>query len=519
MFNYPKWKIVLTGVLCALGIVFCIPNLLSRAQVEKLPEWYRPMNLGLDLRGGSQLLLQVDLKAVVSERMNAVSDAARASLREKQIRYKDLSVSDGKMFVTVLQAEQITRAKDLIRKIDKGNLNVDEKAGVLTVSFTDQALTRMETSAVDQSIEIVRRRIDQLGTREPSIMRQGSDRIQVQLPGVEDPNEVKKLLGKTAKMSFHFVDEKTTVADARRGKISPDTQLVQGEGDSDQAYYVIERKAVVGGEHLTDARAEYQGTNPVVNFRFNSFGGKKFGAATRENINRRLAVVLDGKVITAPVVRSAITGGSGVIEGNFTIQSANELALMLRAGALPAPLEVVEERIVGPGLGTDSIEQGKLACVVGMAVILTFILATYGLFGLFADVALVLNVVMLIGVMSFLGATLTLPGIAGIALTMGMAVDANVLIYERMREEQQYGRSVLNTVEAGFNNAFSAIFDSNLTSLFAGLVLIWLGNGPVRGFGVTTCLGLLTSVFTSVYVTKVLILAWIKYTKPAKLNV
>ena len=270
---------------------------------------------------------------------------------------------------------------------------------------------------------------------------------------------------------------------------------------------------------MTDARAEYQGTNPVVNFRFNSFGGKKFGAATRENINRRLAVVLDGKVITAPVVRSAITGGSGVIEGNFTIQSANELALMLRAGALPAPLEVVEERIVGPGLGTDSIEQGKLACVVGMAVILTFILATYGLFGLFADVALVLNVVMLIGVMSFLGATLTRPGIAGIALTMGMAVDANVLIYERMREEQQYGRSVLNTVEAGFNNAFSAIFDSNLTSLFAGLVLIWLGNGPVRGFGVTTCLGLLTSVFTSVYVTKVLILAWIKYTKPAKLNV
>ena len=519
MFNYPKWKIVLIGTLCVLGGIFCIPNFLTKEQQLKLPEWYRPLSLGLDLRGGSQLLLQVDLNAVVNDRLNAISDAARAVLREKQIRYKDLSVKNEVLNVRILDASQINKAKDLIRKIDKGNLDVAEKDGMLSVTFTDMALTKMKTSAVEQSIEIVRRRIDQLGTREPSIMRQGSDRIQVQLPGIEDPNEVKKLLGKTAKMSFHFVDEKTSVADARRGKISPDSQIVPGDGDSDQAFYVIERKSVVGGEHLSDARAEFQGTNAVVNFRFNSFGGKRFGAATRENINRRLAVVLDGKVITAPVVRSAITGGSGIIEGNFTIQSANELALMLRAGALPAPLEVVEERIVGPGLGTDSIEQGKMACIIGMALILAFILATYGLFGLFADVALVLNIVMLMGVMSFLGATLTLPGIAGIALTMGMAVDANVLIYERMREEQQYGRSVLNTIEAGFDNAFSAIFDSNLTSLFAGLVLIWLGNGPVRGFGVTMCLGLMTSVFTAVYVTKVLILAWVKYAKPKSLNV
>lgn len=519
MFNYPKWKIVLTSVVCALGVFFCIPNFLTKSQVEKLPEWYRPLSLGLDLRGGSQLLLQVDLDSVVSDRLSADSEGVRAVLREKQIRYRDLSVKDNALTVRILDSDKIARAKELIRKVDKGNIEVSEKGDVLTVTFTNMALTQMKANAVEQSIEIVRRRIDQLGTREPSIMRQGDDRIQVQLPGVEDPNEVKKLLGKTAKMSFHFVDEKTSVADARRGKISPDSKLVPGEGDSDQAFYVIERKAVVGGEHLTDARADFQGTDAVVNFRFNSFGGKKFGAATRENIDRRLAVVLDGKVITAPVVRSAITGGSGVIEGGFTVQSANELALMLRAGALPAPLEVVEERIVGPGLGTDSIEQGKLACVIGMVIILAFILATYGLFGLFADIALVLNVVLLVGVMSFLGATLTLPGIAGIALTMGMAVDANVLIYERMREEQQYGRSVLNTVEAGFDNAFSAIFDSNLTSLFAGLVLIWLGNGPVRGFGVTMCIGLLTSVFTAVYVTKVLILAWIKYAKPKALNV
>ena len=519
MYNYPKWKIVLIGVMCAAGIFFSIPNFMSRETQDKMPSWFKPISLGLDLRGGSQLLLQVDLKAVIDEQLNAVLDATRSSLREKHVRYKDLAVKDNALTVKILDAASLTKAKDLIRRIDKGNLDVAEDGSVLTVTFTSEALSKMETSAVEQSIEVVRRRIDQLGTREPSIMRQGSDRIQVQLPGVEDPNEVKKLLGKTAKMSFHFLDEKTSVADARRGKISPDSQIVAGEGDTDQAFYVVERKSIVGGEHLTDARADFHGAEAVVSFRFNSFGGKRFGTATRDNVGRRLAVVLDGKVITAPEVKSAITGGSGVITGNFTIQSANELAMMLRAGALPAPLEVVEERIVGPGLGTDSIESGKTACTIGLAAILLFVVATYGLFGLFADVALIFNALILLGAMSCLGATLTLPGIAGIALTMGMAVDANVLIYERMREEQQFGRSLLNTIDAGFNNAFSAIFDSNLTSLFAAVVLIWLGNGPVRGFGVTMCLGLLTSVFTSVFVTKVLILAWVKLCKPKALNI
>ena len=508
MFNYPKWKISLIGAIAALGVFFCIPNFLPKAQREKLPEWWQPMTLGLDLQGGSQLLLQVDLDQVVADQLNSVQEAARMALREKGVRYTGLTVSDGALTVKIVKSEQLSKAKDLLRKIDKGNLDVTENGDVLSVRYTDVALTRIKTAAVDQSIEIVRRRIDQLGTREPSIMRQGSDRIQVQLPGVEDPNEVKKLLGKTAKMSFHFVDETTSLADARRGKISPESKVVPGDENASAAYYVIERKPIVGGEHLTD-----------VAFRFNSFGAKRFGAATRENVGRRLAIVLDGKVITAPEVKSAITGGSGIITGSFTVQSASDLALMLRSGALPAPLEVVEERIVGPGLGTDSIDAGKKSCVIGLVLVLAFVVATYGTFGLFADIALVLNLLLLCGAMSALGATLTLPGIAGIALTLGMAVDANVLIYERMREEQSYGKSVLNTVEAGFENASSAIFDSNLTSLFAGLILIWLGNGPVRGFGVTTCLGLVTSVFTAVYVTKVLILAWVKFTKPAKINV
>lgn len=519
MFNYPKWKIVLIGIISALGVFFCVPNFLPQAQQEKLPEWWKPLTLGLDLQGGSQLLLQVNLDQVVKDQMGAVQDAVRNTLREKGIRYTGLTQEGDKLKVRIVNDNDILKAKDLIRKTDKGNLDVSEKEDELTVSFTDPALIRMKTTAVDQSIEIVRRRIDQLGTREPSIMRQGSDRIQVQLPGVEDPNEVKKLLGKTAKMSFHFVDEKTSIADARRGKISPESKVVPGDEAASQAYYVIERKAIVGGEHLTDARADFQEGEAVVSFRFNAFGGKRFGNATRENVGRRLAVVLDGKVITAPEVKTAITGGSGIISGSFTTQSASELAMMLRSGALPAPLDVVEERVVGPGLGTDSINAGKLACGIGMALVLLFMLATYGLFGIFADIALVLNMVMLIGLMSILECTLTLPGIAGIALTMGMSVDANVLIYERMREEQALGRSVLNTIEAGFSNAFSAIFDSNLTSLFTSLILIWFGTGPVRGFGVTTSLGVLTSVFTAVYVTRVLILVWVKIAKPKSLNV
>ena len=519
MFNYPKWKVALIGIIAVAGLFFCVPNFLPEAQREKLPEWWQPMTLGLDLQGGSQLTLQVDLDQVVADQLNGILDAARSNLREKSIRYTGLAVADGALNVKIVKDEQVARAKELLRKIDKGNLEITEDGNLLTVRFMPLALDKIKANAVEQSIEIVRRRIDQLGTKEPSIMRQGSDRIMVQLPGVEDPNEVKKLLGKTAKMTFHFVDDKTTLADARRGKISPESKVVPGAEDSDAAHYVIERKSIVGGEHLTDARADFSEGEPVVAFRFNSYGSKRFGTATRDGVGRRLAIVLDGRVLTAPEVKTAITGGSGIITGNFTVQSASELALMLRSGALPAPLEVVEERIVGPGLGTDSIEAGKKSCVIGLALVLAFVLATYGLFGLFADVALVLNLALLCGLMSALGCTLTLPGIAGIALTLGMAVDANVLIYERMREEQAFGKSVLNTVEAGFENASSAIFDSNLTSLFAGAILIWLGNGPVRGFGVTTCLGLVTSVFTAVYVTKVLILAWIKVFKPKQLNV
>ena len=519
MYSYPKWKITLIGIISVLGLFFCVPNFLPKAQQEKLPEWWQPLTLGLDLQGGSQLLLQVNLDQVVTDQLNAVQEAARVSLREKGIRYTGLTVQDGALRVKISNGDDVSRARELLRAIDKGNIDVSEKGSVLTARFTDMALNKMKSSAVEQSIEIVRRRIDQLGTREPSIMRQGSDRIQVQLPGVEDPNEVKKLLGKTAKMTFHLVDERTTLADARRGKISPESKVVPGADEMGEGYYVIERKSIVGGEHLTDARAEFQDGEPVVAFRFNSHGGKRFGNATRENVGRRLAIVLDGKVVTSPKINTPITNGSGIISGSFTVQSASELALMLRAGALPAPLEVVEERIVGPGLGTDSIIAGKLACGIGMALVLLFMLATYGLFGIFADIALILNMVFLVGLMSFLGCTLTLPGIAGIALTMGMSVDANVLIYERMREEQAYGRSVLNTVEAGFSNAFSAIFDSNLTSLFAGLILIWLGSGPVRGFGVTTSLGLLTSIFTAVCITKVLILAWIKVAKPKTLDI
>ena len=514
MYKLSLQRILIIIGICLVGIFFAVPNVVS--DKTNLPKWWQPVNLGLDLQGGSSLLLQVKMDDVLKDKMSTLEDSVRQSLRERKVRYKDLSSSkDG---VTVVIADYVARdkAKEAFRKLDDGVVVTEDEngEGIVTLNYNEQAIAQLKLRVIDQSISIVRRRIDELGTKEPIIQGQGSDRILVQLPGVQNPESVKILLGKTAKMAFHLVDETTSVVQAKRGKISKTSRIMNG---SEGEQYVVIRKPVVGGENLTDARVSFQEGQPVVSFRFNTIGGRKFAEVTSNHIGERLAIVLDNEVISAPNIQTAITGGSGVITGNFTTKSANDLALLLRSGALPAPLEVMEERTVGAGLGADSIRAGVIASIVGLVAVIVFMILAYGLFGLMVDVTLFLNLAIMLGAMSFMGTTLTLPGIAGIILTIGMAVDANILIFERIREEVNLGRSIRDSISVGFTEAYRTIVDSNLTTLVAGAILFYFGSGPVRGFAVTLTIGILTSMFTSVTVSRLMVEAWLAKFKPTKL--
>ena len=514
MYKLSKERVLIILAICLVGIFFAVPNFLP--QNLKLPSWWQPVSLGLDLQGGSNLLLQVDFDDVMKERMSTIEDSVRQTMREHRIRYQKLTAGADSVKVEIENAGSRNQAMGYFRKLDDGLTVTSDADGVVEIKYSDQAIAQLKAKVVEQSIEIVRRRIDELGTKEPVIQSQGSDRIVVQLPGIQNPEEVKQLLGKTAKMSFHLVDDRTNAADARRGKLSSSSRVVDGV---DGGQYVISRKPVVGGENLTDATVSFQEGAPVVSFKFNTVGGRKFGEVTKENIGRQLAIVLDDEVISAPVIQSAILGGSGVITGNFTSEEANDLALLLRSGALPAPLEVLEERTVGAGLGADSIKAGIIASVIGLIMVVVFMVAAYGLFGIFTTVSVFTNLFLLLGAMCIIGTTLTLPGIAGIILTIGMAVDSNVLIFERMREEVKNGRSPKDAAEAGFTEAWATIVDSNLTTLVAALVLFWFGTGPVRGFAVTLAIGIATSMFTSVTVSRLIIAGWMKKTKPTKLPI
>ena len=514
MYKLSKFRVMIILAICLVGTFFAIPNIMPKS--VKLPSWWQPVSLGLDLQGGSNLLLQVDFDTVMKDRMSTLEDSARQTLREHRIRYQNLSADSSSVKVKIDNLNARNQAMGYFRKLEDGlNVSVNE-SGVIEIKYTDQALAQLRARVLDQSIEIVRRRIDELGTKEPVIQSQGIDRIVVQLPGVQNPEEVKQLLGKTAKMSFHLVDDRTNAADARRGKLNSASRVVSG---MDGGEYVIARKSVVGGENLVDSQVSFQDGGAVVSFKFDNVGGRKFGEITKNNIGRQLAIVLDNEVISAPVIQSAIMGGSGVITGNFTSEDANELAMLLRSGALPAPLEVLEERTVGAGLGADSIQAGVFASVIGLIAVVVFMIAAYGLFGLFTTVAVFMNLFLMLGAMSFIGTTLTLPGIAGIILTIGMAVDANVLIFERMREEVKNGRSTKDAAEAGFTEAWNTILDSNLTTLVAGFVLFWFGTGPVRGFAVTLTIGIITSMFTSVTVSRLIIAYWIFRYKPTRLPI
>lgn len=514
MLNIPKWKIVVALLLTLLGFVYAAPNLLPKDTTERWAQtmpWlpHKTVNLGLDLQGGSHLLLEVDTHTVLNDRQDSMVDAARGELRKARIEYTDLgSVRNGATFTLKNPAKDRDAAYKIARQLESDvDVNIDDKTGKVTATLTDKGITAIETQVVNQSIEIVRRRVDETGTKEPVIQRQGAERIVLQLPGENDPSRIKTLLGKTAKLTFQMVDNAAGMSGLR-------LKMHDGGGE-----IAVNRRALVTGDMLVDSQPSFdQGNQPVVSFKFNSLGARKFCEATRENVGKPFAIVLDNEVISAPVINEPICGGSGQISGGFTVKDAADLSLLLRAGALPAPLQVVEERSVGPSLGSDSVAAGKKACLAAFGFVVAFALLTYGFFGIFASVALFLNIVFIFALMSMLQATLTLPGIAGIILSMGMAVDANVLIFERIREELRQGRSVISAVDKGFTLAFGTIVDANLTSLIVSLILFSFGTGPVKGFAVSTSIGIITSMFTATMLTRLMVVTWLRRRRPSSLN-
>lgn len=530
MLYFSRWKTTLIWLAVLAGVVFAFPNVLSTERAASLPDWVpsKQLTLGLDLQGGSYMLLQVERQDIIKDRLTTTVDDVRRLLREAGIGYTGLSGTGQMVQVRIRDEARVDEAKaklaELSLPVNSGlfgggtisEATIEEtQAGQLRILLTDDGITYRVSSAVAQSIEVVRKRIDELGTTEPVIQRQGADRILVQVPGLADPERLKNLLNQTAKLSFRMVDTSMSVQEAINGR-PPASSDVLYSTDDPPVPYLVQRSVLVSGENLVDAQAGFdQRTNEaIVTFRFDSKGGQRFGQATTQNVGLPFAIVLDEQVISAPVIREPILGGTGQISGNFDVQSANDLAILLRAGALPATLTVIEERTVGPGLGADSIAAGEIAGIIGALLVLGFMFVAYGTLGFIANLALAANVSMIIAVLTVLGATLTLPGIAGIVLTVGMAVDSNVLIYERIREEHRAGRSLIQAIDAGFSRAFSTILDANVTTLIAAIILFYLGTGPVRGFAVTLAIGIVTTVFTAFTLTRWLVADWVRRRRP-----
>ena len=522
MVGMATWKIWVILVLCALGAIFAAPNLLPANRAAQIPNWlpHRQVNLGLDLQGGSYLLLEVDTASVLRERLTNLLDGVRTAMRRDRIAISNLAI-EGTSGVTfkVRDRADVEKARAAVRDIDATARVTAVDDDTIAIRFDQREIADLNRKTLTQSVEIVRRRVDETGTKEPTIQTQGTDRILVQLPGLKEPERIKALLGKTAKLTFHMLDQNTPIADARSGRVPPGDLLLPGDRAGEE--FLVQRRVLVSGDRLTDAQP---GTNQqtgqwVVNFTFDGVGARQFGDVTRQNVGRPFAVVLDGKVITAPIIREPILGGRGQISGNFNAQSASDLAVLLRAGALPAPLKIIEERSVGPDLGADSIRAGVYSCIAGFVLVVGYMIAAYGLFGFFADLALIANLALIIAAMSLLQATLTLPGIAGILLTVGMSVDANVLINERIREETKNGKTPMAALDAGFSRALSTIVDANLTTLIKMLLLYSFGSGPVKGFAVTISIGILTSMSTATLLVRLLILTWLRWKRPKMLPV
>jgi preprotein translocase subunit SecD len=534
MLYISKWKataILLTAFICCL---FAVPNFFPEKTVQRWPAWaQRHIVLGLDLQGGSHILLQVDANDVRRQKLQSLQDDVRKLLREARVGLTRAPVIRGNSVEVIVRESDVQQALTKLRELSQplggflgssGQRSVDiENAGggLFRLSVPEPAILERTRQVVDQSVEIIERRVNAMGLVEPSIQRQGVDRVLVQVPGLGNPEELIKVIGTTAKLTFRLVDLSMPVEQALQGRPPPESEIVYGSKAENRQPYLLEKRVIVSGEELTDAQPGFdQRTGePIVSFKFNTSGARKFAQVTQENVGRPFAIVLDDEVISAPVIREPILGGSGQISGSFTVESANNLAILLRAGALPAKLTVIEQRVVGAGLGQDSIEKGKMASYFGAALVVIFMVVTYGLFGVFASIAVAINVGMIFGVLSLLNATLTLPGIIGIVLTIGIAVDSNVLIYERIREEVRTGRTPITAIDAGFTRALATILDSNITTFIAAAVLFFIGTGPVRGFAVTLGIGIITTVFTAFTLTRLIVAWWVRWARPRQLAI
>lgn len=557
MLQIPLWKRVVIWGLVALGLLMALPNLFygrveqandaraaivetgatpeREAAAEAWPSWLPGglVNLGLDLRGGAHLLAEVEVEQVYAQRMDSLWPELRDALRDARSEVGTIRRVDGGdavLEVRLSDPEGLARAMEIARTMSQrvgsgaaagqSDLVIEgaqtDDGAVMSVALSEAERAATDDRTVRQSLEIIRRRIDEVGTREPNIQRQGAERILIQVPGIGSAEELKSLIGTTAQLTFHPVVNRTSDGNADPG---PGNILLPSL-DEEGAFYALERTPVVSGETLTDAQPAFdQNNRPAVSFRFNPTGARAFGDYTAENIGSPFAIVLDSEVISAPVIQSHIPSGNGIITGDFTVEDSTNLAVLLRAGALPAELSFLEERTIGPELGQDSIDAGRIACIVAFVAVMVMMGLSYGLFGLFANIALLINVGLIFGLLSAIGATLTLPGIAGIVLTIGMAVDANVLVFERIREEQRSARGPSRAIAQGYERALSAIVDANITTFIIAAILFMLGSGPVRGFAVTLALGIITSVFTAIFVTRVIIVAWFDRRRPKTIEV
>ena len=553
MLQVDLWKRVVIWVVVALGLVFAMPNAfysrveghndaavavdggfatdVETAAYSAWPSWMPSglVNLGLDLRGGAHLLAEVRVEEVHKARLEALWPEVRDVLREERATVGTIRLQaseDAELRVRISQPEQIAFAVEAVSTLAQpvssiaaagaNNIEVTSDGADVIVTLSEAEIAATNDRTVQQALEIIRRRIDEVGTREPTIQRQGSDRILIQVPGLGSASELKDIIGTTAQLTFQPVVSRTSDATTSPGAGNELVPSLDEEG----LFYILERGAVVTGEELVDAQPSFdQNGRPAVSFRFNPTGARKFGDYTAENIGNPFAIVLDNEVISAPVIQAHISGGSGIITGRFSVEESTNLAVLLRAGALPAGLDFLEERTIGPELGADSIQAGKIACIVAFIGVLVFMGLSYGLFGLFANFALIINVGLIFGLLSAIGATLTLPGIAGIVLTIGMAVDANVLIFERIREEIASGKGPAKSIATGYEKALSAIIDANITTFITAVILFAIGSGPVRGFSITLGLGIMTSVFTAIFVTRLIVIIWFERRRPKKIEV
>ena len=501
---FKKLAIVFIAVFCVLlAVPTMSPNL-----APYFPKWIEPIPLGLDLKGGAQLLLEVDTNTMFQEKAEQLYEETRSALIDRSkgvIRFSNLRNHDGVVSLVVRNEDEVGDAKGRLKSAFGNTVDISSDGKTITLSYSDKQKEEMQQDALARSIEIVRRRIDALGTKEPSIQSQGGKYILVQLPGVDNPERIKELIGQTAKMTFHLVNESVSAEQIQSGRAPAGTEFLPYIDAPDSVIPVYSR-VEVSGESLKDSQADFDQHNmPVVSTVFDASGARRFAKLTTEHVNERFAIVLDGKVLSAPVIREPIPGGRGQISGGFSLQGAKDLAVLLRSGALPAPLQVIEERTVGAGLGADTIAGGKIGAIAGVIFIFIFLLMVYRGFGVIAMISLMVNLGMIVGLTALFGATLTLPGVAGIVLTLGMAVDANVLPFERIRDEVRAGTPPLRAVNLGFDRASKAVLDGNLTTLICGLVLFQFGAGPIRGFAVTLSIGILTTLFTCVWLTRVLV--------------